>query len=287
METAAYDYLAILALASIIFVCLVVFIFFLVQLLRKDDPRDHPRSDLTDMMILFQTMRDVVSEQKALAREFNASLDRKVEAIRGLVAAAQEEREELRKSQRAISQLLHEAKDELLGGERGGGPRQRARAAALDDIGDGLKRIEEDATPEPALRGLGGDAEAPDPVDDLIDSWAGAEFVAPEAAPQPPRPAPEAPTAPEDAAAARDAFRTLLDFESEPRATAAPQPKSTPERAARTEGGNGKPPLSPLQRRVYEYSDAGMKVSEIAKELGIGKGEIRLIQSLRKDKERI
>ncbi len=115
METAAYDYLAILALASIIFVCLVVFIFFLVQLLRKDDPRDHPRSDLTDMMILFQTMRDVVSEQKALAREFNASLDRKVEAIRGLVAAAQEEREELRKSQRAISQLLHEAKDELLG----------------------------------------------------------------------------------------------------------------------------------------------------------------------------
>jgi predicted transcriptional regulator len=32
---------------------------------------------------------------------------------------------------------------------------------------------------------------------------------------------------------------------------------------------------------VYEYHDAGMSVGEIAQELGIGKGEVRLVISLR------
>jgi predicted transcriptional regulator len=35
---------------------------------------------------------------------------------------------------------------------------------------------------------------------------------------------------------------------------------------------------------VYEYNDAGMTVAEIAHEIGIGKGEVRLILSLRKNR---
>ena len=47
---------------------------------------------------------------------------------------------------------------------------------------------------------------------------------------------------------------------------------------------NGGEYLTPIQQRVYEYSDAGMRVPEIARELGVGKGEVRLILSLRQDR---
>ena len=39
-----------------------------------------------------------------------------------------------------------------------------------------------------------------------------------------------------------------------------------------------------LHARVYDYNDASMSVAQIAQELGIGKGEVRLILSLRKGK---
>ena len=58
---------------------------------------------------------------------------------------------------------------------------------------------------------------------------------------------------------------------------------------AATPGGNGAatpPPAAvPLQQRVLEYSQAGMGVAEIARELGIGKGEVRLMLSLAKQKD--
>jgi hypothetical protein len=40
-----------------------------------------------------------------------------------------------------------------------------------------------------------------------------------------------------------------------------------------------------LQRRVQEYADAGMSVPQISRELGIGKGEVRLILSLREGRK--
>ncbi len=294
------EYLLAFLSALVIILCLGVFFIFFSQLRRKDDPRSHAQSDLTNMMILFQTMRDVVSEQKALAREFNASLDRKVEAIRSIVQAAQQEREELLKTQQAIVASLNQVKNDLLGGEGEGDSLTREPTTAVNATNSGLDRAEESVEPESALHALEDPAHVPapplhtlgdsdsdsDPVDDLINSWAGAEFVGAETTPAAAPPVVEAPTAPEDAAAARDAFRMLLDIDSGSSGEAAPSPNASPERPPTTGGANGKPRLSPLQRRVYDYSDAGMKVGDIAKELGIGKGEIRLIQSLRKNKER-
>ena len=294
------EYLLAFLSALVIILCLGVFFIFFSQLRRKDDPRGHAQSDLTNMMILFQTMRDVVSEQKALAREFNASLDRKVEAIRSIVQAAQREREELRKTQQAIVASLNQVKNDLLGGEGEGDSQTREPTTAVSATNSGLDRAEESVEPESALHALEdpvhvhedplhalGDPDSDsDPVDDLINSWAGAEFVGAETKPAAAPPVVEAPTAPEDAAAARDAFRMLLDIDSGSSGEAARSPNASPERPPPTGGANGKSRLSPLQRRVYEYSDAGMKVGDIAKELGIGKGEIRLIQSLRKNEER-
>jgi len=43
---------------------------------------------------------------------------------------------------------------------------------------------------------------------------------------------------------------------------------------------NGRSRSGTLRARVLEYSDAGMSVPEIARELGLGKGEVRLILSI-------
>ncbi len=56
---------------------LVIFFFLRENRLRSMAPA-HAHTDLTNMMILFQTMRDILAQQKDLAREFNISIDQKV-----------------------------------------------------------------------------------------------------------------------------------------------------------------------------------------------------------------
>lgn len=80
---------------------------------------------------------------------------------------------------------------------------------------------------------------------------------------------------PGDPEAARQAFRALLNMGQESSVGTASRTETLDQPSA-GEGGEG-----PLRSRVYEYSDAGMSIAEIASELGIGKGEVRLILSLR------
>ena len=80
---------------------------------------------------------------------------------------------------------------------------------------------------------------------------------------------------PSDPEAARQAFRALLNMGQESGAEIASRTETLDQPSA-SEAGEG-----PLRSRVYEYSDAGMSIAEIASELGIGKGEVRLILSLR------
>ena len=85
-----------------------------------------------------------------------------------------------------------------------------------------------------------------------------------------------------DAVQTRDAMRDLLNLQTVPEGNGG----TTPSSEVLNSGGNGGRYLTPIQKRVYEYSDAGMRVPEIARELGVGKGEIRLILSLRRDRRR-
>lgn len=80
---------------------------------------------------------------------------------------------------------------------------------------------------------------------------------------------------PGDPEAARQAFRALLNMGQESGVGTASRTE-TLDQPSEGEGGEG-----PLRSRVYEYNDAGMSIAEIASELGIGKGEVRLILSLR------
>lgn len=85
---------------------------------------------------------------------------------------------------------------------------------------------------------------------------------------------PEEPREPEDAEASRDAFRTLLNLK---------EGTSTEDRIEQTGTTTDHDvQLTSLQRKIYEFNDSGMRVSDIARELGVGKGEVKLILNMRK-----
>lgn len=94
------------------------------------------------------------------------------------------------------------------------------------------------------------------------------------------------PQAPGNGEAAREAFRALLNIPMNTDVQAPPldMPGQTRAMAAAMRGhGADREEVqlsAPLQQRVLEYSEAGMTVTEVSRELGIGKGEVRLMLSL-------
>jgi hypothetical protein len=118
----------------------------------------------------------------------------------------------------------------------------------------------------------------PPDLDDLIDNWVGLEFVGEDSDPEVLDTPTTAAESDEDAQAARQAVQALLHMN--PPATPAQIPEG-----ATPDSGNGRNRAASLRQRVFRYHDAGMSIAEIAQELGIGKGEVRLMLSLReKDK---
>jgi len=208
-------------------------------------------------------LRDVLQQQKDLAREFNASLDRKVAVIRQAAETAQQNLEAFRETRRKLAEELEEMRAELAV--------LRAEAAALR----GKKREEPPSKPKPEsedsvppLRVVAAPPEEPDPSD-LIDNWVGFDFGTEPLEVEDGSLAEELPIEPDDPVADREAFRALLDLEG---GSTEPPPEPA---------GNGKALSPSIQARVLSYHKAGMNVSQIAQELGIGKGEVRLILNLR------
>ncbi len=235
------------------------------------------KADLAHMMILMQSMRDMLDQQKNLARQLNENLDRKVTFIRGAVDEAMKDLDTLRASVKAVASGIEKTRAEL------SLVRDTVRQARQDEL-PGARTHDVPAPPRQAAPPAETPTQAPvraEPAEpprplvqpDLLDNWVGLDFGddADEADFEVPDHLPEEPEHPEEA---REAFRTLLNIEE---SAPLPGPSSS---------GNGRSRLSPLQVRVYEYSDAGMTVAQISQELGIGKGEVRLILSLRRDREK-
>ncbi len=288
--------------------------FFMRELRLRTMPLPHGQSDLTNMMILFQTMRDILSQQKDLAREFNISIDKKVGEVRALIESSSSVRADLEQAKREISALSTQTRKELASLERrlmqvdGGAPKlaevdppdpEEISASAVDavevedvDVAADLEEIPEaDPKVEEILDAPAATEVEPEPLnvfpvepeeeDDFLSKWAGSSYSDSDEYEE--DDAEEDPIeAAHDAVQTRDALRDLLDLQT--------VTESNGGRTSSTEvlnsGGNGGRYLTPIQKRVYEYSDAGMRVPEIARELGVGKGEIRLILSLRRDRTR-
>lgn len=286
-------------------------------------------TDMADMMLLFRTMRDIVGQQKELAREFNATLDRKMAAVKQILGKSLEKNEKLYERQQRLGAELDEARAQLeslqrqLLRQRGAAaPGNQARpersgaaarmAALADEVGREFGRAaapqaaaaQSEAAPDPVKPA----AATPPPTrraQDLADeasladtgvtnarfeAWVGAELARaldpgppPEPEAEDPEP-PSAPVSPAERTAARDAFRDLIDLGAPtdaPEEAAPAESPGTAEAAADRNGGGGS-----LRQRVLEYHDAGMSVAGISRELGIGKGEVRLMLSLARQEPR-
>ncbi len=244
------------------------------------------RDDLANMMILLQTMRDILDQQKQLARQLNASLDKKVKFIRESVDEALKDLENLRTGIRQAATLAqHVPAGPVQGSAAHGVSHPDAVSPESSKRAPHLTVVENEARQElerPALQLLALPKELPG-EDDVIESWVGLDFGGDEPDPLafdiPETP----PEAPEDAEAAREAFRALLNLNPEKPPGNGPAVNKTSAGAPGSHGGNGKT-VPPMHTSVYEYNDAGMTVAQIAQEMGIGKGEVRLILSLRKNR---
>lgn len=285
-------FLLVIALVVLVVGCFGALVFFMWREFRLGGtPPAHTQSDLTNMMILFQTMRDILTQQKDLAREFNISIDRKVNEVRKLIQSTGDVRSDLERTKRELAALATRTRNDLSSLER--------RLQGVDHSAESVLEDEppaEDAPNESPLEDLAApleiipDAE-PSAESDLFDRW---RFT--DAAEEDPDDIEtdddyDGPTNGHDDELSEDevqetraAYRDLLNLQ--PAGSVRMRGPSSSEVLEAGRETNGGHYLTPIQKRVYEYSDAGMRVPEIARELGVGKGEVRLILSLRQDRGR-
>ncbi|MFO7976963.1 MAG: hypothetical protein R6V12_20315 [Candidatus Hydrogenedentota bacterium] len=274
---ASYGAAVLLAfLAAVLFVVLLVTWVLRRRSRRMSFPKTrHPQDDTTNTMIMFQTMRDILEQQKDVARQLNVSLDNKVKYIKKIVETSYADLREMRETARRLAAEVSETKAELaaLQAQVGHG----ARSSQQED-GAPSGETQGVSEPSPPLEALSRPV-LDEPPDSGFDRWVGLDFgEVPEEEEEEPEPAAAPPENPEHAEAARNAFRALLNLDS---ASGGPKAASTD---SEKDNGKGRTNSLPLKKRIYEYSDVGMTVSEIARELGLGKGEVRLILNLRKDR---
>ncbi len=287
-----WDFQAMIMLGGLVLFVVVCFgaIFFIASREYRISgmPPGHANTDLTNMMILFQTMRDILTQQKDLAREFNISIDKKVNEVRKLVQSNGDVRAELERTKREMAALSARTRNELAALERrlGQVDTEVAEAAGGAECQPEPDAIDEAEEPEAApLEILPQDPASEDPSD-LIDRWTRGAEIEPELVDE------EADadnglngeSREEEEAESEDtraAYRTLLNLQPAGRSSV-PSSSGILDAGRKSNGGQY---LTPIQQRVYEYSDAGMRVPEIARELGVGKGEVRLILSLRRDRD--
>jgi len=263
---------------------LLLLLYLRVRKLKQASERE-PVQEFTNMLILVQTMREVIFQQKTLAREFNKHLEAKVNVVNEVMRRAREDHEKLCESQRQLARRLHELRrgpDGSQGVFADGAGTAAAPSASPRTVPADAAVAPRGVNPRaPATLHVVAEPQESDVSGSLLDTWVGLDFGAEEPDLEEFPVPEETPEAPEDPESARKAFRALLNMETD--ATRA-KPNAAKTARGKDDSGNGRDKTAPLRTRVYQYADAGMSVAQIARELGIGKGEVRLIMSLREKK---
>lgn len=68
-------------------------------------------ADMTNQMILFQSMRETVDQQKELARQLNFSIDKKVQDVREIVQSAATIDQRISGAEQELETLIHDTKE--------------------------------------------------------------------------------------------------------------------------------------------------------------------------------
>ncbi len=300
-------------------ICASVCFVLLIFLYRRNEKKERTRlkqtkTDIADMMILFQTMRDIIGQQKSLAREFNAELDKKMALVQQVLAQGVERNEQLYEQQQVLREQLDEAQEELRSLQRQiiylkDAPEKEEMLPREEHFGPSL-RSDSDEVAMPIEQPQ--QQAAPLAQSPLTQFWAELNKDTPASAEEPLETSltvgeeereddgDASLETQEEVLKSRDAFRTLLDMEpameqgtasviaeQEAQGTTADEGSGARVSAQDTTSKEEKiNPMAPLQKRVIAYNEAGMAVPEIARELGIGKGEVRLMLSLGKQKKK-
>ncbi len=298
-----------IAIVSILFAfaALACMALLVVAYLRNEtkerERRRQIKNDIADMTLLFQTMRDIIVQQKNMANDFNDEVERKMALVKQVLARGMEKNEVLYDKQQALAHELQDATETLESLQRQISilsnqaatqgiqlqvPHKRPNPAPIrkETPIPAKQKFEEEAPLRQKIPASQAREKARSVLtDDMISEWSELDINTPDfQSKHNVRPNTKSrPHTPEDAEAARDAFRALLDLEND--FTSSDnydgQMGESRDTLAAPHDDNGRATsASPVQRRVLEYSKAGMSVVEIARELGIAKGEVRLMLSL-------
>jgi hypothetical protein len=303
MQTLIF-YMLMIASAVGWFAFVFLFLWYWTREQRERTRIRQTKADIADIMMLFQTMRDVVVQQKQLAAEFNQELERKVGGVKQILSSAVEKNERLYERQRDLERELRDARSEIDSLQRQlaflppaingtastrtpakGGPAPVNMPRMSPSTAREATQL--DTAEEPPFMALPGEeaepvaAPAPAAVPEAtagptlweqVDLAALTDNTVLVAEMEDDELDEEETLVPADGDAAREAFRALLDLSGRPA-----------QEGAAKGGATGAPRVNPaLQKRIVEYAQAGMAVSDIARELGVGKGEVRLMLSLAK-----
>ena len=307
--------------AVISLACAALLFFWYSRVERRNrEQYERARLDITDMSILFQTMRDIIGQQKTMAHQFNDEMDRKMLLVKQILTRSMEKNERLYEKQHALSTELAEAQaqieslqrqltylpklpisDDLQPATRPYPASQPTEQECPKSTNTTQRPFETSPSPKKNLLPQDNTLDSIPNIQTLPDEnhplaetgindapftkWELTDFDVhdPDAGTEELNiPLPEAP---EDAQAARSAFRALLNLDAPLDNTPATTQESSPITSP-SAGGNGAGVANPVRHRVVEYNEAGMSIAEISRELGIGKGEIRLILNLAKQERR-
>ncbi len=259
---------------------------------------EHRRVEISELAMIFQTLRDVVSEQKILAKEFNEQVEEKISLIREVVNEAQNRMQRIQQDIYEQSQKLKELQDQIDGVFR----QENVLKNVLDKNAQSsgtISIIEAESVYEELIEKVEGERKGREYSDNMKDRKKEREYTSVEEGDglclkeksensQSDSLGEEynknverineklCEDIAEEEENIRDAYKSLLIGSVENGG----ETEIEKSKISTKKSDSRKEELTPVQKMVMEYHQAGMTTAEIAKELGIPKGEVRLILSL-------
>lgn len=246
-----------------VFVIVLCLFYYVWDDRNKRKLQEHRRVEISELAMVFQTLRDVVSEQKILAKEFNEQVEEKLSLVRGIVNEAQNKMKQIQQEIYEQSQKLKELQEQIdrivcqknvLSGTSTSDVKSIGTISVIEaesvceeineKIEDNKNKLHE--IPSEEIQKIK-DKEDDDTLTNLSEEQ-------------------------EDI---RNAYRSLVGLPGKRNQIDEEKPHISVR-----DNMDRKDELTPIQKMVLEYHNAGMTTGEIAKELGKTKGEVRLILSL-------
>lgn len=246
-----------------VFIIVLCLFYYVWDDRNKRKLHEHRRVEISELAMVFQTLRDVVSEQKILAKEFNEQVEEKLSLVRGIVNEAQNKMKQIQQEIYEQSQKLKELQEQMDGIVCQKNVLTDTSTSNIKSIGT-ISIIEAETVSE----------EINEQIEDNKNKLQeipseGIKEISKEKDDETLK------NLEEEQKNIRNVYRSLVGLSDKESQIDEEKPH-----ISIRDNIDRKDELTPIQKMVLEYHNAGMTTGEIAKELGITKGEVRLILSL-------